>query len=164
MVLTTLLSRFKQWQYLKNLTIQNTSTVSSNVLQVGSVSTTPLSNATVRNTIIINGTNTSTAVVLGDAAIVGNPGYFNNITFRNNDIRKAYIGYYCYATVAAGNGNNTLITENFINSTGADAIRLVGIYCRGTWWCYHQQQYGGQLWWHFLSSIVRCGLQLPLKM
>ncbi|HEX2629560.1 MAG TPA: hypothetical protein VHM26_11120, partial [Chitinophagaceae bacterium] len=30
----------------RNLTIQNTSTVSSNVLQVGSVSTTPISNAT----------------------------------------------------------------------------------------------------------------------
>jgi len=114
----------------RNLTITNTSATSSNVLQVGSVGTTPIDNVTVRNTILVNGTNTSTAVVVGDAAIVGNPGYYSDITFRNNDIRKAYIGLYLYAVVSALN-NNVLVTGNSLNSTGANAIRLVGVYAQG---------------------------------
>lgn len=114
----------------RDLTITNTSVTSSNVLQVGSVGATPINNVTVRNTILINGTNTSTAVLLGDAAVVGSPGYFSNITFRNNDIRRAYIGIYIYAIVSALN-NNVLVTENDLNNTGANSLRLVGIYAQG---------------------------------
>ncbi|WP_118974210.1 T9SS type A sorting domain-containing protein [Taibaiella koreensis] len=115
----------------RNLTITNTNGTASNVMLVGSVGITPISNVTVKNTILINGTNSSTAVLVGDAGTVGVPGYFNNITFRNNDIRKAYIGLYLYAVVATGNGNNTLVTENSLDATGTDAIRLVGIYGQG---------------------------------
>lgn len=115
----------------RNLTISNTSTTSSNVLQIGSSGTTPVNNVTVKNCTIINGTNTSTAVLLGDAAIVGNPGYFTNITVQNNSVQKAYIGIYCYATAASGNGNNTLITGNDLNTSGTNAIRLVGVYMQG---------------------------------
>lgn len=115
----------------RDLTFTNTSTVSSNVVQIGSAGTTPITNVTLRNTILINGTNTSTAVLAGDAGVVGNPGYFNNITIRNNDIRKAYIAVYLYAVVASGNGANTVVTANDINATGANAIRLVAIYAQG---------------------------------
>lgn len=115
----------------RDLTITNTSATSSNVLVIGSTGTTPITNTTVKNAILVNGTNTSTAVIVGDAAVPGNPGYFNNITLRNNDVRKAYIGTYFYAVVATGNGNNTLVTENNLNATGANAIRLVGIYAQG---------------------------------
>jgi|GEM_PF-1010224 len=115
----------------RNLTITNTSTASSNVLQIGSVGTTPISNVVVKNSNLINGTNTSTAVLVGDVTIVGSAGYFNDITIQNNSIRKAYIGIYCYATVATNNGNNTLVTENDLDATGANAIRMVGIYVQG---------------------------------
>jgi hypothetical protein len=115
----------------RDLTITNTSTTSSNVLQIGSVGTTPVTNVMVKNCSIINGTNTSTAVLVGDAAVVGSPGYFSNITIQNNSIQKAYIGLYCYATVATGNGNNTIVTGNDLNSSGTNAIRLVGVYMQG---------------------------------
>ncbi len=113
----------------RDLTITNTATVSTNVLAIGSVGTTPINNVSVRNTVFINGTNTSTAVIIGDGAIVGNPGYFSDITLQNNDIKKAYIGVYIYAVVSAL-VNNVTITSNSINSPGADAIRLVGVYAQ----------------------------------
>jgi len=114
----------------RNLTITNTSSVSSNVLQIGSAGTIPINNVTTKNCILINGTNTSTALIVGDGGTVGNPGYFSNITIQNNDVRKAYIGIYIYAVVSALN-NNTLVTGNTLNSSGADALRLVGIYGQG---------------------------------
>lgn len=114
----------------RNLSIVNTSTTSSNVLHIGSVGTTAINNVMVRNTILANGTNNSTAVLVGDAGVVGSPGYFSNITLRNNDIRRAYIGIYLYAIVSALN-NNTIVEDNTIDNSGADAIRLVGIYGQG---------------------------------
>ncbi|MBN8782014.1 MAG: gliding motility-associated C-terminal domain-containing protein [Terrimonas ferruginea] len=114
----------------RNLSIVNTSTSSSNVLHIGSVGTTAINNVTVRNTILTNGTNASTAVLAGDGAATGNPGYFSNLTLRNNDIRRAYIGIYLYATVSALN-NNTVVEDNILDNSGADAIRLVGIYGQG---------------------------------
>lgn len=114
----------------RNLTITNTSATSSNTLVIGSVGTTPINNVVIKNSILINGTNTSTAVIVGDAATVGNPGYFSNITIQNNDVRKTYIGLYVYAVVSALN-NNVTITGNDLNTTGANAIRLVGIYVQG---------------------------------
>jgi gliding motility-associated-like protein len=114
----------------RNLTITNTSTSGTNVLLVGSVGTTPINNVIVKNSILINGTNSSTAMILGDAGTAGNPGYFSNITIQNNDIRKAYIGLYIYAVVSALT-NNVTVTGNDLNAAGANAIRLVGVYVQG---------------------------------
>lgn len=114
----------------RDLTLSNTSTTSSNVMVIGSSGTTPINNVTIKNLLIRNGINTSTAVIIGDAAIVGNPGYFSNISILNNDIRKAYIGLYFYHVVTAGN-KNILVEGNDIDATGTDAIRLVGIYAQG---------------------------------
>ncbi len=114
----------------RDLSLVNTSATSPTVLLIGSSASTFIDDVKVRNTILRNGTNTSTAVLCGDAGVVGNPGYFSNITIENNDIRRAYIGIYCYATVS-GTDNALTIKNNFINSSGADAIRLVGIYCQG---------------------------------
>jgi hypothetical protein len=114
----------------RNLTIANTATTATNVLQIGSIGTTPINNVTTKNCILINGANSSTAVLVGDAAVVGSPGYFSDITIQNNDVRKAYIGIYIYAVISALN-NNTLVTGNTMNNAGADALRLVGIYGQG---------------------------------
>jgi hypothetical protein len=114
----------------RDLSITNTSATSSNALVIGSVGTTTINNVTIKNCVLTNGSNTSTAIIVGDAGVVGNPGYFSNITIQNNDIRKAYIGLYIYAVVSALN-NNVTVSDNDINSTGANAIRLVGIYAQG---------------------------------
>lgn len=114
----------------RNLSIVNTSTISPNVLLIGSVGTTAINNVMVRNTVLANGTNMATAVLAGDAALSGNPGYFSNITIRNNDIRRAYIGIYLYA-VANVITNNITVDNNVLDNAGADALRLVGVYAQG---------------------------------
>ena len=114
----------------RDLTVSNTATTSTNVLVVGSVGTTPINNVTVKNNILINGSNTSTNFIIGDASVAGNPGYFSNITIQNNDIRKAYIGLYMYAVVSALN-NNVTVSDNSLDGSGSDALRLVGIYGQG---------------------------------
>lgn len=112
----------------RDLTLTNTNTSASNVVVIGSVGTTAINNVTLKNTIVINGVNTSTALITGDAANVGSPGYFSNITIDNNSIQKAYIGLYVYAVVS-GINNNTTISNNDMNTPGS--IRYVGIYAQG---------------------------------
>lgn len=114
----------------RDLTITNTSATTPQVLVIGSVGTTPIVGVTLKNTILINGVNTSSALIVSDGTTAGNAGYFNNITIENNSIRKAYAGLYVNAAVATGNGS-VLITKNDLNSTGADAIRYIGIYVQG---------------------------------
>jgi hypothetical protein len=109
----------------RNLTIQNTSITTPQVIAISPSGITPTVGVTVMNCIIINGINSSSAVV------VGNPGYFNDITIQNNSIQLAYIGLYVSATVATGNGSGTLITGNDLNTSSPNAIRLVGIYVQG---------------------------------
>ncbi|MEI7663234.1 MAG: hypothetical protein WCK34_13585, partial [Bacteroidota bacterium] len=115
----------------RNLTISNTSVTTPNVLVMGSTGTTPIVNCSVKNTILINGINSSSGIIISDGATPGNPGYFNNITFQNNSVQLAYIGLYVIANAAAGNGTGTLITGNDFNTTGANAIRLCAIYIQG---------------------------------
>lgn len=113
----------------QDLTITNTSATSPQVVFIGSNGTTPITDVILKNTIIVNGVNTSTAVVVRDAA--GGAGYFNNITIQNNSIRKAYYAIFCVAATAPGNGSGTLITGNLMNSTGADALLGNGVYAQG---------------------------------
>lgn len=115
----------------RDLTIQNTSATTPQVVLVGSTGTTPITNVTVKNTTIINGVNSSTAMVISDGNASGVAGYFNNITVQNNSFKTAYMGVYSIATILAGNGSGLLITGNDFNSTGTSAIRLVGAYVQG---------------------------------
>ncbi|KAA5533811.1 T9SS type B sorting domain-containing protein [Taibaiella lutea] len=115
----------------RNLGITNTSTTGSNAMIIGSVGNSAIHNDIIKNCNITNGTNASTAVIIGDAGTVGGPGYFNNITMQNNAVMKAFIGIYVYAVVATNNGNNTIITGNDMTSSAGNAIRLVGIYVQG---------------------------------
>jgi hypothetical protein len=89
----------------------------------------PVVNDTVKNCVIINGVNTSSAVtVLGND---GTPGYFNSITVQNNDIRRASVGVFSNAALVAGNGSGTTVTQNKIDNTGPNAILMVGVYMQG---------------------------------
>ncbi len=113
----------------RDLTITNTSATTPGVLLIGSTGTTPIVNVAARNTIMVNGANTNTAVLVSDVS--GAAGYFNNITLQNNSVSKAYIGLYAIATVAAGNGSGLNISNNDLSTSGANSIRLVGIYAQG---------------------------------
>lgn len=115
----------------RDLTIENTSATSPQVLVIGSKGTTPITNVTVKNCNLTNGVNTSSAVLVSDGNSPGTAGWFNNITIQNNSIKKAYIANYNIAVVSAGNGSGLNINSNDINATGTDANRLVCVYVQG---------------------------------
>ena len=113
----------------RDLTITNTSTTSPRVINVGSIASYFINNVTIKNSIIINGANTAQALVFGGDTIASD-GYFVGITVQNNDIRKASIGVSVHSVVGTGMKNMN-ITRNLFNSSGADAIRTIGIYVKG---------------------------------
>lgn len=115
----------------RDLTWSNLSTTTPSVINIGSTGTSPITNVTIKNNIVINGANTATAIVTSDGAVLGAEGYFNNITIQNNDIQRAFIGIFNIAVASAGNGNGLNITNNNLNTIGANAIRRAGIYVQG---------------------------------
>jgi hypothetical protein len=115
----------------RDLTITNTSATSPTTIAITSTGTTPVSNNILMNTIVINGVNSSSAVVVSDGATLGNAGYFNNITIRNNSIQKAYVGVYTNAVTSGTNGSGLLLDSNELNTSGANAIRYIGLYVQG---------------------------------
>lgn len=115
----------------RSLSITNTSTTTPSVVLFGSVGTTPITDGVLRNTIITNGVNTSSAVVISDGTILGNAGRFANITIQNNDIRRAFVGVFATGGTTPQGGSNLIYTQNTVNSTSADAIRDVGLYMQG---------------------------------
>lgn len=115
----------------RSLSITNTSITTPSVVLFGSVGTTPITDGTLRNTIITNGVNTSSAVVISDGTTLGNAGRFANITVQNNDIRRAFVGVFATGGTTPQGGSNLIYTQNTVNSTGADAIRDVGLYMQG---------------------------------
>ena len=115
----------------RNLTLSNLSATSPTVVGIGSTGTSPITNVTLKNCIVINGATTATAIVTSDGAVGGTPGYFNNISITNNDIRQAFIGSYSIAVPQAGNGSGLNVSDNLLNTIGAASIRRVGIYVQG---------------------------------
>lgn len=110
----------------KDMTITNISATSPSVVLVGSTGTTYISNVTVKNTILINGINTSTALVVSDGATLGGAGYFTAITLQNNSIQKAYMAIY---SIGAPTSTSAVsVIGNDLTTSGANAIRFGGIY------------------------------------
>lgn len=115
----------------RDLTFTNLSATSPNVVVIGSTGTMSITSVAVKNCILINGANTSTAVVVSDGATIGAEGYFTNITIQNNDIQRSFIGVFNIAFPTAGNGSGLVLSNNSLNATGANAIRRVGLYLQG---------------------------------
>ncbi len=115
----------------RDLTITNSSATTPIVVWMGSTGVTPITNINLKNCILVNGVNTSSAVVILDGASTAAAGYFNNITIQNNNVQKAYIGIYSNAVVATGNGSGLGINSNDLSTTGANAIRYIGVYVQG---------------------------------
>ncbi|MEI8049521.1 MAG: hypothetical protein WCI92_19240, partial [Bacteroidota bacterium] len=113
----------------RDLSITNTSVTTPQILTINSTGTTPVVGVTVKNCVLVNGVNSSSGLIISDAT--GIAGYFNNITIQNNSVQKAYIAIYALANVVAGNGSGLLITGNDLSTSGANSIRLVGVYVQG---------------------------------
>lgn len=111
----------------KSLSITNLSTTGPQVVRFTSGAA-AISNNTLKNTIITNGANTSSAVVVNKND--GTAGLFNNITIENNTVKKAYMGIFANAVIGAGNGTIT-VKGNDLSTSGADAITLGGVYVQG---------------------------------
>lgn len=115
----------------RNLTIWNEGAVKPRVVLFGSIGTNAVSNATIRNTILRNGTTDAGAVIASDANNISLPGYFNNISIENNAFQNSFYGIFCNAVNTGTNGSGLLITSNDMTATGALAIQFTGIYVQG---------------------------------
>ncbi len=114
----------------QSLSFTNLGTGTPRVIDFSSNTPLAITDCTLKNCIITNGSQNSSAVVLLDASDAA--GLFNNIVIQNNTIQKAYIGVFANgATGIAGNGSGTLFYQNTLNSTGTNAIRLIGLYLQG---------------------------------
>lgn len=113
----------------RDLTVSNTSTLSPIVITLVSSGTTPVVGSGIMNCFVINGLNTSSAITMTDNSF--SAGFFNNNIIENNSIQKAYYGVYGTSQLASGNGTGLNISNNELNSTGANAIRHIGIYVQG---------------------------------
>ena len=115
----------------RSLTITNTSVTTPTVILFGSVGATPVTSDTLKNCVVINGANTSSAVVISDATVLGNAGVFSNITIQNNDVQRAFVGVFATGGTTPQGGSNLIYTQNTVNTSGALAIRNVGLYMQG---------------------------------
>jgi hypothetical protein len=115
----------------RDLTIENTSATTPEAVWIGSVGTTPITHITLKNCVVRNGVNTSSAVVISDGTTAGNAGYFSDITIRNNKIEKAYNGVYANGGTTTATGSNLTLVGNELNTTDGPAIRKTGLYAQG---------------------------------
>ncbi len=115
----------------RSLTIENTSTTGPNVLWIGSVGATPITNVTVKNCVVRNGINTSTGTVISDGTVFGNPGLFSNITIQNNAFLRSFNGAFASGVVSPQGGSNLVYAGNSIDTAGADAIKATGLFLGG---------------------------------
>ncbi len=114
----------------RNLSITNESFIQPRVILFGSEGTFSVNNCTIKNCTLTNG-NDKSVINVSDATIISNPGYFTNIKIENNLIQRSLYGIYANAKITAGNGNGLSIKNNELNSTGANALRKVGVFLKG---------------------------------
>jgi hypothetical protein len=115
----------------RDLSIENTSATTPNVVWFGSSGTTPITNGTLKNCNVRNGVNTSSAVVISDGTTAGSAGFFNTMEVRNNRIEKAFVGVFSTGGTTPQGGANLTYADNELNTAGANAIRDVGLYMQG---------------------------------
>ena len=115
----------------RSLTITNTSATSPSVVLFGSTGTTPVTDDTLKNCVIVNGVNTSSAIVISDGTTLGNAGLFANMTIQNNSVQKAFVGVFATGGTIPQGGSNLVYTGNDLTTSGANAIRNVGLYMQG---------------------------------
>ncbi len=117
----------------RNLSLISNNENISNCVWIGSIGSTASGNITVKNCNLKTGERTlgSTGVMVSDASVSGNPGYFSNITIQNNNIQKGRQGIYLNGGVIPQNGSNVFVYDNLINSNFSNATGYLGIYLQG---------------------------------
>ena len=115
----------------RDLTLENTSVTTPEVVWFGSTGTTAITNGTLKNCVVRNGVNTSSAVVISDGATAGNAGFFSNMEVRNNKIERAFVGVFSTGGTVPQGGSNLTYANNELNTVGANAIRNVALYMQG---------------------------------
>ncbi len=120
----------------RNLTINNTSTsTSSAVVWIQSTATDSATNNTVKNCNIVGNSNTTTLFGIGSGGTtVSNtsaPAHSNNNnSIINNRITKVQNGIYSGGISITRRNTGTVVRQNLINGTGADAPNVIGILVR----------------------------------
>jgi len=124
----------------RDLTLRNTSTTTPNVVHIGCQGLTPITNVTLKNCIIQNGSVGTTsagtgAVIVANYPTVTDSGYFSNITIENNKIGNASIGLFVNGSGDLTSGHNVTVRNNTLVATSAtsppDSIMTAGIQIRG---------------------------------
>lgn len=116
----------------QNLSLINNAVVSPRLIYIQSKSTAPTVNIILKNMIMTNG-NDRSIITIGDTLAASGvlPGYFTDITIKNNQFKRSLYGIFATAKVQTGNGNRLLIEMNDLSSTASNAMRFNGIYLRG---------------------------------
>ncbi len=115
----------------KDLTI-NRSATAGQAIWIGSLGTTPVTDVTIKNCIIATGeTGSSTPIMVSDGTTAGSSGYFTNISILNDSIMKGRQGIYINGGIIPQYGNNIIIEDNSLYTSGANQLKLYGIYTQG---------------------------------
>lgn len=116
----------------RDLTFNNIRTGAGQGIWVGSLGTTPLTQIEISNCNVYTGeTSGSTPIIISDGTTAGSSGYFSNIKIKNNLIQKGRQGIYLNGGIIPQYGSNIYIADNLLNSSGANALKLYGIYVQG---------------------------------
>ncbi|MER3471809.1 MAG: hypothetical protein C4330_10920, partial [Chitinophagaceae bacterium] len=110
----------------QNLTISNVDTSRLGAIGIYSQGTTPISNVTLKNTIIKNA---FVGIIVADTST--GQGRFTNIAIQNNNIQRTIYGLYTSGVPVSGNGNGVSISGNSLNATGTNANYTLGMFIRG---------------------------------
>jgi hypothetical protein len=116
---------------LRELTIQNNSTLTTSGVIALHSNTDGANSDTIKNVIVIGNDPTTTLVgissggaTVGSLATVAN----NNLRVENCSVQKAIYGITSLGVAPATLNTGTVITQNDLSATGASRIRRVGIY------------------------------------
>lgn len=116
----------------KSIQIQNNAINQPRVIHFVSAGLgTPVTNCTISNCQLTNGTRDRSVVLLSDTSSFASPGYFSNITIKKNSFKRSLYGIYCSGATIPSNCNGLLIDQNDFKESGSMAISFAAIYLRG---------------------------------
>lgn len=113
----------------RDLTLANASVTTPSVVHIGSTGSSPINNVTLKNSIVINGANTATAVVTSNRAHYLEPKATSIILRSRTTTFSVRLSVLIRSRASiAGNGSGLNISNNTMSTVGANAIRRIGVY------------------------------------
>ncbi len=114
----------------RSLTLTNTAAGGS-LIHFLSQNSVTVNNSTAKNLVLNAGSNTASNIGMWDVNGSGNAGYFNNVTIQNNDFRIGRQAIFINGGVGPQYFTNLTISDNNLANTGANQLKLYGIYFQG---------------------------------